>query len=102
MSTNEVQPESRFKRNTIITAAELSGQDIGQTIRFRQWDSQRETSTVITGELRQLSHNGSETHVVYGYGAEVEATLFPDQPVTLRPTDQYNDVPTLALYDSQV
>ncbi|ABD58175.1 hypothetical protein PBI_COOPER_58 [Mycobacterium phage Cooper] len=102
MSENEVQPESRFKRNTFVQASELSGKDIGQTIRFRQWDAQRETATVITGELRQLSHNESETHVVYGYGAEVEATLFPDQPVTLRPTDQYNDVPTLALYDQHV
>jgi hypothetical protein len=99
---NAVQPESRFKRNTFIRADELRPADIGQTIRFRQWDNNTEVARVITGELRQLSCNEAEIHVTYGLGASLEETLFHDQPVTLRPTDDYNDVPTLALYDDQV
>ncbi|AHB79377.1 hypothetical protein JAMAL_57 [Mycobacterium phage JAMaL] len=102
MSANEVQPESRFKRNTFIRADELRAADIGQTIRFRQWDNNTEIARVLTGELRQLSAHEGEVHVRIGLGAETEETLFHDQPVTLRPTDQYNDVPTLALYDDQV
>ncbi|AXH47421.1 hypothetical protein SEA_HANGMAN_57 [Mycobacterium phage Hangman] len=102
MTANEVAPESRFKRNTFIRADELRPADIGQTIRFRQWDNNTEIARVLTGELRQLSANGGEIHICIGLGAETEETLFNDQPVTLRPTDQYNDVPTLALYDDQV
>ncbi|QQV92951.1 hypothetical protein SEA_MUDSLIDE_57 [Mycobacterium phage Mudslide] len=102
MTANEAAPESRFKRNTFIRADELRPADIGQTIRFRQWDNNTEIARVLTGELRQLSANGGEIHICIGLGASTEETLFNDQPVTLRPTDQYNDVPTLALYDDQV
>ncbi|AGU92072.1 hypothetical protein BANE1_57 [Mycobacterium phage Bane1] len=102
MTANEVQPESRFKRNTFVNASELRPADIGQTIRFRQWDNNTEIARVLTGELRQLSANEREVYVRIGLGAETEETLGHDQPVTLRPTDQYNDVPTLALYDDQV
>lgn len=87
--------------NTMIVAGDLRPKDIGTIIRFRQWDSHRETATVYTGELRQLSANSVDIHVTYGMGAEREETLAHDQPVTLRPTDAYNDVATLALYDTE-
>ncbi|QHB37797.1 hypothetical protein I5G63_gp056 [Mycobacterium phage Imvubu] len=87
--------------NTMIVAGDLRPKDIGTIIRFRQWDSLRETATVITGELRQISANSVDVHVTYGIGAEREETLRHDQPVTLRPTEHYNDVATLALYDSE-
>ena len=102
MTDNDVQPESRFKRNTFITASELRPKDIGETNRERVWDNNTEIATVITAELRQFSCNGNEVHVNVGTGASTEITLDHDQPVTLRPTDQYNDVPTLALYDDHV
>lgn len=87
--------------NTLIVAGDLRPKDIGTIIRFRQWDSHRETALVITGELRQLSANSQDVVVTYGMGAEREATLGHDQPVTLRPTEHYNDVATLALYDTE-
>lgn len=86
--------------NTLIVAGDLRPKDIGTIVRFRQWDSARETATVYTGELRQFSAAGDQVHVTYGLGAERESTLDIDQPVTLRPSDQYNDVATLALFDT--
>jgi hypothetical protein len=88
--------------NTLIVAGDLRPKDIGTTIRFRQWDPAREISTVVTAELRQFSCNEEQVHVTYGLMAEREETLEVDQPVTLRPTDAYNDVGTLALYDDKV
>lgn len=88
--------------NTFVTAGELCANHIGTLIRFRQWDNNRETAVVTTAELRQLSANGDEVHIRVGLMAEVEETLGIDQPVTLCPSDSYNDVATLALYDGRV
>lgn len=90
------------KGNDIRAAAELTPGDIGTLIRIRTWDNNTEIATVQTGELRQLSANQAEVHLIIGVGAETEVTLAHDQPVTLRPTADYNDVPTLALYDERV
>ena len=90
------------KGNTIVRAGELNADNIGDLIRWRTWNNNRETATVITAELRQISHNQAETHLVYGIGAAEEATLDTDQPVTIRPSADYNDVATLALYDGRV
>lgn len=84
----------------MITAGDLNANEhIGKQIRFRLWDNNRETATVITGELRQISSNGTETYVHYGNGAYAEATLANDQPVTIDPPDDHGDVPLLAVYD---
>lgn len=93
---------SIFQRNTFIVASDLRPKDIGQTIRVRIWDNNTEIATVITAELRQFRCNGNEVHVNVGLGAATEITLDHDQPVTLRPTEAYNDVATLALYDEHV
>ena len=90
------------KGNDFVRADELRPADIGTLIRIRSWDNNTEIATVQTGELRQMSANAAEVHVIIGVGAETEITLSPDQPVTLRPTADYNDVPTLALYDERV
>lgn len=87
----------------LLQAGELNASDhIGRPIRFRLWDNTRETSTVITGELRQISHKSDETFVTYGYGAEVEATLGTDQPVSVNPPADHSDVAQLAAYDERV
>jgi hypothetical protein len=91
-----------MSRHTIC-AKQLCGDHIGTTIRFRQWDNHTEISEVITAELRQLSHSGAETHVVYGVGASKEARLDPEQPVSLNPPTDYSDVSVwLTPYDDQV
>jgi len=82
-----------------ITAGELHAGHIGTLIRFREFDPGAEVATITTAELRQLSHDGTGTHVVFGLGAERETTLAHDQTLTLRPPADYTDVPGLMAYD---
>lgn len=93
---------SQSKTVTLVTAGSLNADDIGHQIRFRQWDNTTETATVITAELRQISHTDALTSLTYGHGADQEATLDPDQPVSMRPPKDYHDVQQLAEYDTQV
>lgn len=89
----------------VTVAGLLNATDhIGRQIRFREWDNNTETVKVITAELRQISHTGSQTHLNYGLGClnDNEATLEHDQPVSIRPPANYSDVATLAMYDEKV
>ncbi|MGB0971699.1 MAG: hypothetical protein ACPGVG_12160 [Mycobacterium sp.] len=76
----------------VIFAEQWCAQHIGELIRFRLWDDTREIATVITAELRQLSHDGNVTHVRHGLGAESEATLEHHDRVILRPLPDYSEV----------
>jgi len=82
-----------------VPAGELDATNIGTLIRFRLWDAQHETASVITAELRQIYHVGGVTTLTYGLGAERESTLEPEQLVTLRPPADYSDVEGLAIHD---
>lgn len=73
-------------------AKQLSAEDIGTLVRFRQFDPTRETSSIWTGELRQLSANGNEVHILIGTGAELEFTLEHTDTVILHPERTYCDV----------
>lgn len=75
-----------------LFAAQLSGAMIGQLIRFYVEDENRQIVTLVTGELRQLSHNGSEVVVHIGYGAEVEHVLNRDTHVIVNPRSDYSEV----------
>lgn len=86
---------------TIIKAGLLNVDDIGQTIRFRLWDNNTEVATVVTAELRQISHNSAETYLNVGIGAGTQCTLDVDQPVSVSPPADHNDVITLAEYDKR-
>lgn len=78
-----------------LTAGELSARNIGSTIRFRTWDQARELAVVITAELRQISHDGDETHINYSVGAEAESTLTHNHRITVHPPADYTDMPAL-------
>lgn len=87
---------------TQIRAGALNHGHIGRQIRFRMIDNNTEIVTVITAELRQLSHDQSATHVTYGVGTDDESHLDSDQPVTLNPPADYSDVVELAWFDDYV
>lgn len=87
---------------TITYAGALNADNIGTLIRFRQWNNNTETATVITAELRQISHSGGRTFLHFGTGADQEETLEYEQPVSLKPPANYSDVATLAMYDEKV
>lgn len=79
-----------------LAAGELNAIDhIGRTIRVRQWDGAHEMVTVTTAELRQISHNGAETHLTIGYGAEREITLTHAHLVSVNPPANYADMTQL-------
>src|SRR5690349_23273110 len=75
-----------------ITAGELHAGHIGTLIRFREFDPGAEVATITTAELRQLSHDGTGTHVVFGLGAERETTLAHDQTLTLRSEEHTSEL----------
>lgn len=64
-------------------AGHLSVEHIGKTITFRTWDAAREIGTIVTAELRQISHNGNETTIVYGLGAAAEYTFEHDHKIAV-------------------
>jgi hypothetical protein len=73
----------------------LNGDDIGKTVRFYTWDAQREIATMVTAELRQLSHNQAETHVTYGVLAEREYAFQRGELISVVPPFDYSDAPLL-------
>lgn len=77
--------------NARITAGELHAGHIGEIIRWMEFHRGKEVITVRTAELRQINHNGNETTVTYGYGANDDTTLQHDHPVILGPPEDYTD-----------
>lgn len=77
---------------THIIAGSLCSTHIGELIRFRTRDVEREIVTVVTAELRQISHVGTETHLTYGNMAEREVSMSQATLVILRPAEDYGDV----------
>ncbi|AHJ88557.1 hypothetical protein Jolie1_057 [Mycobacterium phage Julie1] len=75
-----------------LRASLLSCEHIGSLIRFRDEDDGRETVSIVTGELRQLSITASLVTVLIGVGAEEEYSLDPLSFVILRPAEHYGDV----------
>lgn len=73
-------------------ADRLSAADIGTLVRFRGYDEVRETASIWTGELRQLSANGTDVSIHIGNMAELEFTLKHTDPVILHPERTYADV----------
>lgn len=43
-----------------IRAGQLSAEHVGELIRFREYDQDREINRIVTAELRQIHHNGGE------------------------------------------
>ncbi|HEX2616648.1 MAG TPA: hypothetical protein VHL57_03845 [Flavobacteriales bacterium] len=75
------------------TAGHLTVADIGLFGRWEERDESRQIFTVITAEIRQISHNGNETAITYGYGAERETVLAHDHPICVgnSPVHDYSD-----------
>lgn len=78
-------------RERIVPAGLLNTEIIGMRIRFMQTDIDRDIDTVTTAELRQINHNQGETTIVFGMGAEREATLPHSHPIVLEPPADYSD-----------
>jgi hypothetical protein len=74
-----------------IPAGLLNTAHIGALIRFAVFDPQTQIQTVITAELRQISHNAAETTINYGQGALGEATFDHDKPIVLGPSPDFDD-----------
>jgi hypothetical protein len=75
----------------VLKAGELAFAHIGQIIRFQQIDADRNIVVVTTAELRQISHEGSRTNIVFGELAERDACLSVDHPIVMSPEDDYSD-----------
>ena len=75
----------------VIPAGEIHSGHIGVVARWYRYDRNTEIAVVTTAEIRQVSHNGAETHLTFGLGAEHEVTLAHDHPVVLGPADDYTD-----------
>ena len=78
-----------------VNVETISAEDIDSDIRFYDWDAAHEIGTVRTGELRQISHRGGETTLIFGVGAENEHTFQHGEAVNLNPSPHYDDVPLL-------
>lgn len=78
-----------------IPAGELCAIHIGLLIRLRQFNEQRKVGTIVTAELRQVYHVGTETHLTVGEGGSQEFNLNQNEPVVLWPMADYSDVPVL-------
>lgn len=77
---------------TWLRAAELNATHIGLDIRFATTLNRHGTvEAVITVELRQIGHNGGETHLTVGEGAIEEFTLTHDHIVVLNPAEDFSD-----------
>lgn len=78
-----------------VFASQLHAGHIGHLIRFYAGNPQRETIAVITAELRQINHTGSETTVYVGIGAEHEHVMNSGDRVIINPRRDYSDVPLM-------
>ena len=93
-----------FNDSHQMNACSLSGDFIGKRIRFLAVDNyeiNRDIENVVTAELRQLSHNADETHIVVGLGAEREYTLKGDDVIIFSPLPDYSDVPHLIVVNAE-
>ncbi|QHB37367.1 hypothetical protein I5G58_gp065 [Mycobacterium phage BirdsNest] len=77
---------------TLKAVQTISGDDIGRMIRFFTWDAQRQMSTVVTAELRQVSHVEGRTSLTYGYGAEREESFEEGEVVSFDPPFSCADI----------
>lgn len=75
----------------VIPAGEIHAGHIGVTARWYRYDSNTEITVVTTAEIRQVSHNGGETHLTFGLGAVNQVTLEHDHPIVLGPAADYAD-----------
>lgn len=75
----------------VIPAGEIHSGHIGAMARWYRFDSTTGISVVTTAEIRQVSHNGAETRLIFGIGANNEVTLAHDHPVVLGPATDYTD-----------
>lgn len=75
----------------VIPAGEIHAGHIGVTARWYRYDPNTGISTVTTAEIRQVGHNGAETYLTYGVGAENEITLDRKHPIVLGPAADYSD-----------
>jgi hypothetical protein len=101
MSKSGAEYAARPDGATAVFANELAARHIGTLVRFRQYDENRETASIWTGELRQLSANGAEVHIIIGNGAELEFTLEHTDRVILHPERTYADVAVFLGNDPQ-
>lgn len=94
----KLQPEwtADDERDTrAVNAGDLNVSHIGQVVRFRTWDPDREITTVITAELRQINHDGTSTSMHYGLMAEREQEFEHGDTLILEPRTDYADIPRL-------
>lgn len=84
-------------RHDTVAAGTLHVGHIGYTIRFLRHLESIDVTEVVTGELRQISHNGAETHLHYGDQASREVTLSHSHPVSINPPDNYGDYMRLTI-----
>jgi len=77
-----------------VFAAHLTKDHIGTLVRFRMTNENLSLSTVVTAELRQVTHYGDHTVLVVGANASCQYEQCDDDRVILRPLPDYSDVAT--------
>lgn len=81
---------------TAVFAGMLNASEhIGTIIRFGMYDDNRQTSTIVTAELRQIYHKSDETVINVGNGAVDEHVLTHSTVIVLNPDAQIVDIAEL-------
>lgn len=90
MTTKLIPAES--PADGLYHAGMLNVGHIGSRMRFIDYNPTTEVVRIITAELRQVSHNGGETTMNYGLGADNEITVDHDFPVWIGPCADLSEV----------